>query len=245
MRLARTLCLGAAVFAAAAMGADQPETTATDKEALSALQPYVGGWRGVGQPKRGSNVGAWTESADWAWEFSEDAAALIFSAPEGKVFVAGKLLRGDEEGQFQFQGTLPDGETVERFQGRVNDEGRLVLESAEEEIPLGRPARISFRLVADGDRLLVLYERRRGAADAFTRLAEVGYTRQGSGFGQGGGGPECVVTGGYGTMNVEYMGQTYYVCCTGCRDLFQEDPEGVLEEFRERKRKEREDREKE
>lgn len=245
MRRLRFLCLWTAVCAAAAMGADEPATTAADKQALSVLQPYVGGWRGVGQPKRGSNAGAWTERADWAWEFSAEAAALVFSAPEGKVYIAGKLLRGDEEGAFQFQGTLPDGETIERFGGRVNDEGRLVLESAEDAIPDGRPARVSFRLVADGDRLLVLYERRRGAADNFTRLAEVGYTRQGSGFGQGGGGPECVVTGGYGTMTVEYQGQTYYVCCTGCRDLFQEDPEGVLEEYRERKQREREDREKE
>jgi YHS domain-containing protein len=83
-----------------------------------------------------------------------------------------------------------------------------------------------------------LYEKRIGA-NSFGRLAEVGYTRKGSSFGKGGSGPECVVTGGYGTMKVEHAGKTYYVCCTGCRDLFNADPEGVLAEYRERKAQER------
>jgi YHS domain-containing protein len=32
-----------------------------------------------------------------------------------------------------------------------------------------------------------------------------------------------------------HEGKTYYVCCTGCRDYFNEDPAAVLEEYRERK----------
>ncbi|MGH7134575.1 MAG: YHS domain-containing protein [Pirellulales bacterium] len=43
-----------------------------------------------------------------------------------------------------------------------------------------------------------------------------------------------------GTIAVEYQGKKYYVCCTGCRDLFNDDPEGVLAEFCERKAAERE-----
>jgi YHS domain-containing protein len=34
---------------------------------------------------------------------------------------------------------------------------------------------------------------------------------------------------------VEYQGKKYYVCCTGCRDLFNDDPAGGLEEYRQRK----------
>jgi YHS domain-containing protein len=33
---------------------------------------------------------------------------------------------------------------------------------------------------------------------------------------------------------VQYKGKTYYVCCTGCRDAFLDDPEGILEEYAER-----------
>jgi hypothetical protein len=72
--------------------------------------------------------------------------------------------------------------------------------------------------------------------DSYARLAEVGSTRKGRSFAKAvASGPECVVTGGLGTIAVEYLGRTYYVCCTGCRDLFREDPERVLAEYRERK----------
>jgi YHS domain-containing protein len=98
-----------------------------------------------------------------------------------------------------------------------------------------RPARITMRMVAGGDRLLVLYEARAGGD--YARLAEVGATRKGISFAQGTGYPECIVTGGHGSIAVEYNGKTYYVCCTGCRDLFKEDPEGVLAEYRARKAK--------
>ncbi|HEY1068201.1 MAG TPA: hypothetical protein VGE52_18905, partial [Pirellulales bacterium] len=59
------------------------------QEKLASLQPYVGGWKGVGQPKRGSTVGAWTEEAEWAWSFQGDAARIAFTSPEGKYFASG------------------------------------------------------------------------------------------------------------------------------------------------------------
>ena len=46
-------------------------------------------------------------------------------------------------------------------------------------------------------------------------------------------------SGGRGTIPVTYKGQTYYVCCTGCRDAFKEDPEKYLKEYAERKAKEK------
>ena len=52
-------------------------------------------------------------------------------------------------------------------------------------------------------------------------------------------GPECIVTGGEGTMTVMHAGKTYYVCCTGCRDAFLADPEGILKEAAERTAKEK------
>ena len=51
-----------------------------------------------------------------------------------------------------------------------------------------------------------------------------------------------MVTGGLGTIEIEHAGKKYYVCCTGCRDLFQDDPEGVLAEYRERRSKSRDSR---
>jgi YHS domain-containing protein len=38
-------------------------------------------------------------------------------------------------------------------------------------------------------------------------------------------------------MPVTYKGKTYYVCCTGCRDAFKENPEKYIKEFEESKKK--------
>jgi YHS domain-containing protein len=40
----------------------------------------------------------------------------------------------------------------------------------------------------------------------------------------------CIVTEGRGTIQVSYKHKTYWVCCSGCRDLFNDDPESVLAE---------------
>jgi YHS domain-containing protein len=32
-------------------------------------------------------------------------------------------------------------------------------------------------------------------------------------------------------MPVSYMGVTYYVCCSGCRDAFNENPAQIIREY--------------
>jgi len=213
---------------------------AADKTALSTLQDYVGGWRGVGQLQRGSAKGAWSEDADWAWEFKEGRAGLVFQTPAGKYWKSGKITPADQAKTFRLTATLPDGQTTETFEGALQEDGKLVLSATK--ASEGRPARVSVYLVAMSKRLILFLERPLGETGRFTRLAEIGYTREGSEFAAGPSYPECVVTGGYANMTVTYMGQTYLVCCEGCRDLFEMDPAGVLAEYRERKAKEREDR---
>ena len=84
-------------------------------------------------------------------------------------------------------------------------------------------------------RLLVLHEKRREGSSFGTRIAEIGYTRSGTRLAvEGSDGPECIVTGGLGTIKVAHKGETYYVCCTGCRQAFEDDPEGTIAEYKQR-----------
>ncbi|HET6879375.1 MAG TPA: hypothetical protein VFI31_04445 [Pirellulales bacterium] len=208
---------------------------ASDKAALAPLQTFVGLWRGVGQPRRGSSQDAWTETADWSWKFTDGRATLVFASPKGKFYRSGKLQPAGEKATFELIAERADDSGDDHFSGKLDDAGQLVLLAADDEKrPAEAPARITIRTVADGDRLLVLYEKR-ASGERYARLAEVGATRVGAAFAKGSGEPECVVTGGVGTIAVEYQGKKYYVCCTGCRDLFNDDPEGVLAEYRERK----------
>ncbi len=215
--------------------ADEPQATA-DKQALSPLQAYVGEWRGVGLPKRGSNQGAWSETSDWAWHFGDGRAELVATLAHDKYFQRLQVLPSATIGQFVVLATPLKEAPPTEFVGTLD--GSVL--TATTDAPAGEtPARITVRLIAGGDRMLVLLEKRL-SADAFARLAEIGSTRKGSSFAKAAAsGPECVVTGGLGTIAVTHEGQTYFVCCGGCRDLFNEDPAGVLADYRERKKVER------
>jgi hypothetical protein len=229
------------VLSGIALAADKPKAAvdpAAQKQ-LEKIQQLVGQWKGVGQPQRGSTKDSWVEEADWAWAFDASIAsgvALVGKQPKGKYFTAIKVVRGEQGGEYVLHATPAAGGDDLHYSGKIDEAGKLVLTAAEPRE--GLPARISIRFVAGGDRLLVLLERK-GNADQYVRLAEVGYTRQGSGFGQGRSGPECVVTGGAGTIEVMHEGVKYYVCCTGCLEYFKDNPAEIIAEYKARKEAEK------
>ena len=199
-----------------------------DQEALKAYAPLVGSWRGVGQVERGRARGAWTESADWAWKLTSDSAGLEITVKKGKYLKAGVLRPGKAPGTFVFEATLADG-TSRTFAGAAaGDRKRLVL-TADAKAPAGGVRRVSITPLHD-TRLLVVLEAEDPERHTFSRLGEVGYTREGVAFAAGESYPLCVVTEGRGTIQVSYKGKTYWVCCSGCRDQFNDDPESVLAE---------------
>ncbi len=221
---------------------DEPATVTNAKTALAPLQMLVGEWNGAGQPRRGSSVGAWTETSDWAWHFSSKdkvpTADLRTTLKDNKYYTQVVIEPTAKAKQFRLLGTLLDGKTTEQFDAILADAGTLTATRViEKETPLAadRPARIIIKTVAKGDRLVVLYERTAG--DGYARLAEVGATRVGGMFAAGAAGPECIVTGGRGTIAVTHQGQTYYVCCSGCKEAFDTDPAGILAEYEARKKK--------
>jgi len=71
----------------------------------------------------------------------------------------------------------------------------------------------------------------------YTKNYQVGFTKEGETLAAREKKVECPVSGGLGTMVVNYNGMTYYVCCSGCRDAFREDPEKYIKEYEARKRK--------
>jgi len=218
--------------------ADRRTTQTSAKQALMKLQGFVGDWRGVGQVRRGSTRGAWREECGWAWRFDDEQTSLTFKIDDAKYLRDGALRWNAASKQYELAARgIQEGQSV-KYTGQLDESGKLILEASE--VPESLPSRLSFRQVAGGNRLIVLYERRSGTK-RFSRMAEVGYTRSGSNFGKGTNFIECIVTGGVGTIQVRHQGQTYYVCCNGCKDYFDSDPEGVLAEYREQKaEKERE-----
>jgi YHS domain-containing protein len=201
------------------------------KEALAQFNSLIGGWRGVGQPRRGSAAGSWKETANWVWDFSQPGKpAIKYEVSDGKLIKQARVTFDEPTGQFHATVTLADGATRD-YAGKF-EEDRLILESppdAKHETHRLTITRLNEK------RTTVLYEKKRATARLPLRVAEVGYTREGTRLAvEGGDGPECVVTGGKGTIQISYKGQTYYVCCSGCKQAFDENPEKILAEYRER-----------
>jgi YHS domain-containing protein len=217
------------LLTAEALGADESPR----REAQAALKPYgplVGSWRGTGQPRRGQASGSWQESASWAWKLSDDSAALEIGVEKGKYLRSALLRPGPGPGSYVLDATLADG-SKRAFSGKLAPDKPLVLAA---DGP-GEGVRRVTLTIPNENRFLLLLESE-PSARSFTRLGEVGYTRNGVAFAAGESGPVCIVTEGRGTMQVSYKGKSYYVCCSGCRDLFNKDPEAIIAEAAERQK---------
>ncbi|MFQ5732986.1 MAG: YHS domain-containing protein [Planctomycetaceae bacterium] len=198
------------------------------RRALEKFNSLIGGWRGVGMPRRNSTRGAWIETAEWVWSFQDGKTAIVYVVKNGKQLQSARLTFDEKTKRYNLSAKFAN-KIARRYTGRIAGK-KLVLDSAADKN--GAVYRITITRLNE-KRTLVLHERRRAKATQFFRIAEVGYTRKGTSLAvAGAGGPECVVTGGKGTTRVTYKGKTYYVCCSGCKQAFDDDPEGVLADYR-------------
>jgi hypothetical protein len=233
-RIGLTLLLVASTVQLA-LSADEP-TPRSPKEALRAFNHFIGSWRATGTPegtREEKQRGFWTESMRWQWCFKGDDAWLQVVFDKGKYFDRGELHYLPDKDRYSLTLTTVAKEK-QTFVGPLADH-QLVLERAD-----GKKGteRLVLTLLHD-NRFLYRYEVKPEGRPLFTRLYQVGATKEGVPFAQDRKGPECVVSGGLGTIPVTYKGQTYYVCCTGCRDAFKDDPEKYLKEYEARKAKEK------
>lgn len=199
---------------------------AASQAALEKLNALVGSWRGAAQPIKNSTNGAWTEKAEWVWEIKKDAVAMHCRVEGGKLLETAVLSYDPVANAYRLQAKLPDRSSRD-YSGKLAG-NKLVLESAEDGVHLVH--RLTLTLLNE-KRTLALFEHRRSSSAQFVRGAEIGYTREGTSLAtERADGPECIVTGGKGTASLVYKGKTYWFCCSGCRDAFEDDPERMIAE---------------
>ncbi len=226
----------AAALALFLVGVDNPKTE-LPKTAKDALQPFnvlVGSWRGSGAPegtKEEREAGAWSETATWVWQFKDQDAWLAVTFEKGKHFTKGELRYTPEKDQVRYtlKLTAPDKSTA-TFVGTLTDKDK-VLALDRTDAPTGEEQRLVFSLLHNNRHLYRIETRPAGTKVAFTKTWQVGATKEGVPFADVPKGPECIVSGGLGTIKVTYKGKDYWVCCSGCRDAFKEDPEKFIKEF--------------
>jgi hypothetical protein len=226
--------LGLAVLAGAVavVGAAEPRAP---REALKPFNDLVGTWKATGTPegtREEKQRGFWTESMTWGWQFKGDDAWLTVSFEKGKHFRKGELRYLPDKDLYQLTlGTTGDESLT--FTGKL-EEKRLTLSREDEKKKETQQLVISL---LHENRFLYRYDVKPQGKTLFNRQYQVGATKEGVAFASGDGRPECVVSGGLGTIRVTHKGQTYYVCCSGCRDAFNDNPEKFIKEFEEAKKK--------
>lgn len=218
-------------------GTEPPKTDKSDAAkpatARDGLRPFnvlVGSWKGTGYPegtKEERAAGLWTETITWGWQFNDDDAWLTATFEKGKHFASGELRYSVEKATYQLTLTTPDKAKL-IFAGTLKDK---VLSLDRVGGPAGEDQRVVFSLLHFNRHLYRFEARPAGSPLGFTKQYQVGATKEGVAFADVPKGPECVVSGGLGTMKVTYLGKEYYVCCSGCRDAFKENPEKWIKEF--------------
>jgi hypothetical protein len=223
-----------AVFTAhAALTADKPAKRGP-REALQAFQDLIGSWRATGTPEgtqEEKRRGFWTETIRWEWQFKGDDAWLKVVFDKGKYFTTGELRYLPDREQFQMRVQTPAKEGLV-FAGQLK-ERTLSLERTDDKKK--ETQRLVIHLL-HANRYQYRYEVKADDRTSFARLYQVWGTKEGVAFASGDSRPECIVSGGLGTTPVVYKGQTYYVCCSGCRDAFKEEPEKYIKEYETKKK---------
>jgi hypothetical protein len=207
---------------------------AAAKEALRALQEFIGEWKGNGAPEkpRPSSKELWSETLNWGWNFKGETR-LTLTVTNGKHFKSGELRYLPKTKRYQLTALDTNGKTLV-FEGELKKDV-LTLERVD---PATRETQqLVMNTAAEGVRFIYRFNRREDGKTLVKKDYVVAATRSGQSLAAREKKAECVVSGGLGTIAVSYKGETFYVCCSGCRDAFNENPEKYVAEFKAKKKK--------
>jgi YHS domain-containing protein len=201
------------------------------------LEYLVGSWKGQAVPKErnAKSFRGWPEVHTWAWIFQKGKpTGMKLTIQGGKTLVEGTLIHDPSTNHFRLEAKSPSPSQPLVFEGNLDTSGKqLELTQVHKAEARGDATtlRILLRPNADFIRYTMSIDRKDATDTQFTRTAEVGLTKEGESFAAGSSAserPKCVVTGGAAAMTMSYQGVTYPICCTGCRDEFNENPEKYI-----------------
>lgn len=215
----------------AASLADQPPGGNSNRtRVLKPFNSLIGEWRGVGQLKRGSSKGAWTEKTVCEWQFSDALASVVLKSTDSRQFEQLQLAWDQKKKQLVLTRNTKQG--VHEYRGPAPRDWPRAIQLVTVRNEDGVVYRCTIQQLSE-IRATLLFEKQTSPTGRFRREFGIGYTRAGAKLAQSGTGQrKCVVTGGLGTIPVSFQGKTYYVCCQGCVQAFNEAPEAILENYR-------------
>ena len=223
------------LLAAAAQDKPSPADQAKAKKALQDVQDFIGVWNLEGTQKAGGKTEAWKEKVEWAWRFKGDEAwiGVTFAEGKGKYLAKGDLRYLVDKKKYQLALATAD-KAEQVFEGDLLKGGGLRFER--KDAKSGDVHRLTLNTLADGVRFQVKVEKQDGGKGIFASVYQMNGNKEGESIAGASKKPECIVTGGAASIAVMFQGKTYYVCCSGCRDAFNETPEKFIKAAEQKKK---------
>lgn len=214
--------------------ADGASATESVVSALQPLQVLLGKWTGTTRK-------ALLDQPEWVWDFQTqpEQPALVIQSTKGVYIREGRLTYLPSQQQYEL--TAKDEGGVKRvYRGdlvepiaEVAGDDKQTHRTYKLELTQTEPApddecwQVALAQL-DNNRYLLEWNRRRGAG-AFQRVDTVNSLREGTSFASVNpddyGDKTCIISEGLGTIAVTHAGRQYWVCCTGCKAAFEENPE--------------------
>ena len=207
---------------------------------LQPLQILLGQWRGTTR-REYENFKA-VDNHEWVWDLRTDAKnpALTISSDKSPYLKQGRLSWNVDDQKFTLTATDTAG-TKREFVGDFTDPVHEIVGSDDK---LHKVFRLEFNQVdksvqassemwqlsfeqQENNRYLLEVAKRRGNA-AFARYDTVSTQREGTSFALSDtdyAEKTCIISEGLGTTEIVFKGRSYWVCCSGCKAAFDEDPE--------------------
>lgn len=204
---------------------------------LQPLQVLLGQWRGT--TRRDYENFKAVDNHEWVWDLrtKPDQPALTIQSDKSPYIKTARLTWDTAKNKFVLTVVDPAGVTKE-FSGDFTDPVHEIVGSDDK---LHKVFRLEFDQNDSGNnseiwqfafaqqennRYLLEVAKRRGKAN-FARFDTVSTQREGTSFAVSDTGyaeKACIISEGLGTIEVTYKGRSYWVCCTGCKAAFEEDP---------------------
>lgn len=218
-----------------------PEKQLDDvKKALKPIQVVLGPWHAIIDKTKTY------EDLQWVWDWRTDRAqpALAMATKEeGAYFKTARLTYLVEDEKFQMTLTDKDGKqrvlqgvfTAEPTDKPGEDKKQTPQRTYKLQLTETGDAKDRWQIVMnqqDNNRYLFELSQLRGSR--FVRFDTMASQREGTSFALDDSDfkeKTCVISQGLGTTQVSYKGKSYWVCCSGCKAAFEEDPEKWIAKF--------------
>lgn len=212
-------------------------------EVMKPVQIMLGSWTGTTQKEVGDFKALTTP--EWVWDFktNREQPAMVMTSSKSPYLKNARLSYLTDDEKFimsatddegivrEFEGTFS--KPVEEFQG--DDQKMHVKYQLQLQQTNGTSPRNTWQVTfnqQENHRYLVELARKSGSN--FLRFDTIATQRAGTSFAKsdlGYGDRECIISGGLGTSQVSHNGKNYWVCCSGCKAAFDEDPESWIAEY--------------